>query len=148
MRLELVGISAVAAEMPLATASRLLSRVGVEGWLDDPDTNQPKDTVVMPTSMKGGRNGQIGQSVPASEREPENLRAREEGVPLPRCAARVRLGATRGNLGYQMQYSVRMLERRLAEEGRSHVLQLNVFGDGECGWISPFGGTSMRTVSR
>lgn len=46
-------------------------------------------------------------------------------------------GAARGNLGYQMQYSVRVLERQLAEEGRPHVLQLNAFGDGECGWENP-----------
>lgn len=46
-------------------------------------------------------------------------------------------GMARGNLGYQMQYSVRLLERQLADEGHPHVLQLNAFGNGECGWENP-----------
>lgn len=32
----------------------------------------------------------------------------------------------RANLGYQMQHSAKVLEERLAEEGRPHVLQLNL----------------------
>ncbi len=46
-------------------------------------------------------------------------------------------GMARGNLGYQMQYSVRLLEKQLADEGHPHVLQLNAFGNGECGWENP-----------
>lgn len=46
-------------------------------------------------------------------------------------------GMAHGNLGYQMQYSVRLLERKLADEGHPHVLQLNAFGGGECGWMNP-----------
>lgn len=47
------------------------------------------------------------------------------------------LGMARGNLGHQMQYSVRLLERQLADEGHPHVLQLNAFGSGEGGWMNP-----------
>lgn len=36
-----------------ARSGRVLSRVGVESWLNDPDTNRPSGTVVPPTSMKG-----------------------------------------------------------------------------------------------
>lgn len=46
-------------------------------------------------------------------------------------------GMARGNLGYQMQYSVRLLEEQLADEGHPHVLQLNAFGNGEGGWMNP-----------
>lgn len=46
-------------------------------------------------------------------------------------------GMARGNLGYQMQYSVRLLEKKLADEGHPRVLQLNAFGNGECGWMNP-----------
>ena len=31
----------------------VLSRAGLEGWLEDPGTNQPQGTVVLPTAMKG-----------------------------------------------------------------------------------------------
>lgn len=46
-------------------------------------------------------------------------------------------GMARGNLGHQMQYSVRLLERQLTDEGHPHVLQLNAFGSGEGGWMNP-----------
>lgn len=46
-------------------------------------------------------------------------------------------GMARGNLVYQMHYSVRLLEKKLAEEGHPQVLQLNVFGSGEGGWMDP-----------
>ena len=45
----------------------------------------------------------------------------------------------RGNLHYQMQYSVKTLEEQLAAEGKPHVLQLNAFSfkgaEGE--WRAP-----------
>ena len=46
-------------------------------------------------------------------------------------------GMARGNLGHQMHYSVCLLEKQLADEGRPHVLQLNAFGEGEGGWMNP-----------
>ena len=43
-----------AGRLPFARIARvILSRVGVESWLDDPDTNRPRGTVVLPASMKG-----------------------------------------------------------------------------------------------
>ena len=36
-------------------SGRVLSRVGVESWLHDPDANRPRGTVALPTSMKGVR---------------------------------------------------------------------------------------------
>ena len=38
-----------------ARSGRVLSRVGVESWLHDPDANRPRGTVALPTSMKGVR---------------------------------------------------------------------------------------------
>ncbi|WP_288219365.1 hypothetical protein [uncultured Adlercreutzia sp.] len=50
-------------------------------------------------------------------------------------------GTAWGNLGYQMAYSAKVLEERLAEEGRFFVLQLNVERGGGGGWKNP---TSWR----
>lgn len=41
-----------------------------------------------------------------------------------------------GNLGYQMAYSAKLLEERLAEEGRFLVLQLNMERNGN-DWENP-----------
>ena len=45
-------------------------------------------------------------------------------------------GMAQDNLGYQMQYSVKVLEERLAQEGNSHVLQLNLAWEGT-DWQNP-----------
>lgn len=37
---------------PKLGGGRILSRVGVESWLNDPDANLPRGTVALPTSMK------------------------------------------------------------------------------------------------
>ena len=46
-------------------------------------------------------------------------------------------GMAWGNLGYQMAYSAKVLEERLAEEGRFFVLQLNMERGGGGGWKNP-----------
>ena len=48
-----VGPSAARLHFRQRERWRILSRVGVESWLDDPGTNRPRGTVVPPTSMKG-----------------------------------------------------------------------------------------------
>ncbi len=48
-------------------------------------------------------------------------------------------GMAWGNLGYQIAYSAKVLEERLAEEGRFFVLQLNTTRGGGGGWKNPTG---------
>jgi hypothetical protein len=42
-----------------------------------------------------------------------------------------------GNLGYQMQYSVELLEQELVEAGHPHVLQINALYGEDGSWQNP-----------
>ena len=62
-----------------ARSGRVLSRVGVESWLHDPDANRPRGTVALPTSMKGVRMDNFSVR---SERNFHNLTAKPRRMHL------------------------------------------------------------------
>lgn len=62
-----------------ARSGRVLSRVGVESWLHDPDANRPRGTVALPTSMKGVRMDNFSVR---SERNFHNLAAKPKRMHL------------------------------------------------------------------
>lgn len=62
-----------------ARSGRVLSRVGVESWLHDPDANRPRGTVALPTSMKGVRMDNFSVR---SERNFHNLKAKPRRMHL------------------------------------------------------------------
>ena len=109
-----------------ARSGRVLSRVGVESWLHDPDANRPRGTVALPTSMKGVRMDNFSVR---SERNFHNLVVKPKRMHLldkPNCYASAMV---KSSLSHQMRFTVQVLEEELCVAGDPHVLQIKLLGD-------------------
>ena len=109
-----------------ARSGRVLSRVGVESWLHDPDANRPRGTVALPTSMKGVRMDNFSVR---SERNFHNLAAKPKQIHLldePRGYASAMV---KNSLSHQMRFTVQKLEEELCAAGNPHVLKIKLLGD-------------------
>ena len=109
-----------------ARSGRVLSRVGVESWLHDPDANRPRGTVALPTSMKGVRMNNFSVR---SERNFHNLVVKPKRMHLldkPNCYASAMV---KSSLSHQMRFTVQKLEEELCAVGDPHVLQIKISGD-------------------
>lgn len=109
-----------------ARSGRVLSRVGVESWLHDPDANRPRGTVALPTSMKGVRMDNFSVR---GERNFHNLTAKPKRMHLldkPNCYASAMV---KSRLSHQMRFTAQVLEEELCAAGNPHVLQIKLLGD-------------------
>ena len=109
-----------------ARSGRVLSRVGVESWLHDPDANRPRGTVALPTSMKGVRMDNFSVR---SGRNFHNLVVKPKRMHLldkPNCYASAMV---KSSLSHQMRFTVQKLEEELCAAGNPHVLQIKLLGD-------------------
>ena len=109
-----------------ARSGRVLSRVGVESWLHDPDANRPRGTVALPTSMKGVRMDNFSVR---SERNFHNLAAKPKRMHLLDEPNGYASAMVKSSLSHQMRFTVRMLEEELCAAGNPHALQIKLLGD-------------------
>ena len=109
-----------------ARSGRVLSRVGVESWLHDPDANRPKGTVALPTSMKGVRMDNFSVR---SERNFHNLAAKPKQIHLLDKPNGYASAMVKSILSHQMRFTVQKLEKELCAAGNPHVLQIKLLGD-------------------
>lgn len=110
-----------------ARSGRVLSRVGVESWLHDPDANRPRGTVALPTPMKGVRMDNFSVR---SERNFHNLDAQPKPMHLLDKPNGYASAMVKSSLSHQMRFTVQKLEEKLCAAGNPHVLQIKPFGDG------------------
>ena len=109
-----------------ARSGRVLSRVGVESWLHDPDANRPRGTVALPTSMKGVHMDNFSVR---SERNFHNLAAKPKRMHLLDKPNGYASAMVKNNLSHQMRFTVEKLEEELCAAGNPHVLQIKLLGD-------------------
>lgn len=109
-----------------ARSGRVLSRVGVESWLHDPDANRPRGTVALPTSMKGVRMDNFSVR---SERNFHNLVVKPNHMHLLDKPNGYASAMVKSSLSHQMRFTVQKLEEKLCAAGNLHVLQIKLFGD-------------------
>lgn len=109
-----------------ARSGRVLSRVGVESWLHDPDANRPRGTVALPTSMKGIRMDNFSVR---SERNFHNLAAKPKRMHLLDKPSGYASAMVKSSLSHQMHFTVQKLEEELCATGDPHVLQIKLLGD-------------------
>ena len=102
-----------------ARSGHVLSRVGVESWLHDPDANRPRGTVALPTSMKGVRMGNFSVR---SERNFHNLIAKPNHMHLLDEPSGYASAMVKSSLSHQMRFTVQKLEEELCAAGNPHVL--------------------------
>ena len=109
-----------------ARSGRVLSRVGVESWLHDPDANRPRGTVALPTSMKG-----IHMDIfsVCSERNFHNLAAKPKRMHLLDEPNSYASAMVKSSLSHQMRFTVQVLEEELCAAGDPHVLQIMLHGN-------------------
>ena len=110
-----------------ARSGRVLSRVGVESWLHDPDANRLRGTVALPTSMKGVRMDNFSVR---SERNFHNLVVKPNHMHLLDKPNGYASAMVKGSLSHQMRFTVQVLEEELCAAGNPHVLQIKLLGDG------------------
>ena len=106
-----------------ARSGRVLSRVGVESWLHDPDANRPRGTVALPTSMKGIRMDNFSVR---SERNFHNLAAKPKRMHLLDKPNGYASAMVKSSLPHQMRFTVQVLEEELCVAGDPHVLQIKL----------------------
>ena len=109
-----------------ARSGRVLSRVGVESWLHDPDANRQRGTVALPTSMKGVRMDNFSVR---SERNFHNLAAKPKRMHLLNAPSGYASAMAKSSLSHQMRFTVQKLEEELCAAGNPHVLQIKLLGD-------------------
>ena len=109
-----------------ARSGRVLSRVGVESWLHDPDANQPRGTVALPTSMKGVRMDNFSVR---SESNFHNLVAQPKRMHLLDEPSGYASAMVKSSLSHQMRFTVQVLEEELCAAGNPHVLQIKLLGN-------------------
>ena len=109
-----------------ARNGRVLSRVGVESWLHDPDANRPRGTVALPTSMKGVRMDNFSVR---SERNFHNLVVKPNHMHLLDKPNGYASTMVKSSLSHQMRFTVQVLEEELSAAGNPHVLQIKLLGD-------------------
>ncbi len=109
-----------------ARNGRVLSRVGVESWLHDPDANRPRGTVALPTSMKGVRMDNFSVR---SERNFHNLVVKPNHMHLLDKPNGYTSAMAKSSLSHQMRFTVQVLEEELCAAGNPHVLQIKLLGD-------------------
>lgn len=109
-----------------ARSGRVLSRVGVESWLHDPDANRPRGTVALPTSMKGVRMDNFSVH---SERNFHNLAAKPKRMHLLDKPNGYASAMVKSSLSHQMRFTVQKLEEELCAAGNPHVLQIKLLGN-------------------
>ncbi len=109
-----------------ARSGRVLSRVGVESWLHDPDANRPRGTVALPTSMKGVRMDNFSVR---SERNFRNLIVKPNHMHLLDKPNGYASAMIKSSLSHQMRFTVQVLEEELCAAGSPHVLQIKLLGD-------------------
>lgn len=109
-----------------ARSGRVLSRVGVESWLHDPDANRPKGTVALPTSMKGVRMDNFSMR---SERNFHNLVVKPNHMHLLDKPNGYASAMVKSSLSHQMRFTVQVLEEEFCTTGDPHVLQIQLLGD-------------------
>lgn len=117
-----------------ARSGRVLSRVGVESWLHDPDANRPRGTVALPTSMKGIHMDNFSVR---SERNFHNLAAKPKRMHLLDKPNGYAPALVKSSLSHQMRFTVQKLEEELCAAGNPHVLQIKLLGNGSrepSGW--------------
>lgn len=107
-------------------SGRVLSRVGVESWLHDPDANRPRGTVALPTSMKGVRMDNFSVR---SERNFHNLVVKPKRMHLLDEPNGYTSALVKSSLSHQMRFTAQMLEEELRAAGDPHVLQIKLLGD-------------------
>ena len=109
-----------------ARSGCVLSRVGVESWLHDPDANRPRGTVALPTSMKGVRMDNFSVR---SERNFHNLAAKPKRMHLLDKPNGYASTMVKSSLSHQMRFTVQKLEEELRAAGNPHVLQIMLLGN-------------------
>lgn len=109
-----------------ARSGRVLSRVGVESWLHDPDANRPRGTVALPTSMKGVR---MDNFFARDERNFHNLVVKPNHMHLLDKPCGYASALAKSSLAHQMRFTVQMLEEELCAAGDPHVLQIKLSGN-------------------
>ena len=109
-----------------ARNGRVLSRVGVESWLHDPDANRPRGTVALPTSMKGVRMDNFSVR---SERNFHNLVVKPNHMHLLDKPNGYASAMVKSSLSHQMRFTVQKLKEELCAAGNPHVLQIKLLGD-------------------
>lgn len=109
-----------------ARSGRVLSRVGAESWLHDPDANRPRGTVALPTSMKGVRMDNFSVR---SERNFHNLATKPKQIHLLDEPSGYASAMVKSSLSHQMRFTVQVLEKELCAAGNPHVLQIKLLGD-------------------
>lgn len=109
-----------------ARSGRVLSRVGVESWLHDPDANRPRGTVALPTSMKGVRMDNFSVR---SEYSFHNLAAKPKQIHLLDEPSGYASAMVKSSLSHQMRFTVQVLEEELCAASDPHVLQIKLLGD-------------------
>lgn len=109
-----------------ARSGRVLSRVGVESWLHDPDANRPRGTVALPTSMKGVRMDNFSVR---NERNFHNLAAKPKRMHLLDKPNGYASAMVKSSLSHQMRFTVQALEEEPCAAGDPHVLQIKLLGD-------------------
>lgn len=109
-----------------ARSGRVLSRVGVESWLHDPDANRPRGTVALPTSMKGIHMDNFSVR---SERNFHNLVVKPKRMHLLDKPDSYASAMAKSSLSHQMRFTVQKLEEELCAVGDPHVLQIKLLGD-------------------
>lgn len=109
-----------------ARSGRVLSRVGVESWLQDPDANRPRGTVALPTSMKGVR---MDNFFVRNERNFHNLAAKPKRMHLLDKPNGYASAMVKSSLSHQMRFTVQKFEEELCAAGNPHVLQIKLLGD-------------------
>lgn len=109
-----------------ARSGHVLSRVGVESWLHDPDANRPRGTVALPTSMKGVRMDNFSVR---SERNFHNLIVKPNHMRLLDKPNGYASAMIKSSLSHQMRFTVQVLEEELCAAGSPHVLQIKLLGD-------------------
>lgn len=109
-----------------ARSGRVLSRVGVESWLHDPDANRPRGTVALPTSMKGVRMDNFSVR---SERNFHNLIVKPNHMYLLDKPNGYASAMVKSSLSHQMRFTVQKLGEELCAAGNPHVLQIKLLGD-------------------
>lgn len=109
-----------------ARSGCVLSRVGVESWLHDPDANRPRGTVALPTSMKGVRMDNFSMR---SERNFHNLVVKPNHMHLLDKPNGYASTMVKSSLSHQMRFTVQKLEEELCAAGNPHVLQIMLLGD-------------------
>ena len=105
-----------------ARSEHVLSRVGVESWLHDPDANRPRGTVALPTSM-------MDIFSVRSERNFHNLTAKPKRMHLLDKPNGYASAMVKSRLSHQMRFTVQVLEEELCAAGDPHVLQIKLLGD-------------------